>query len=78
MIKKILIGVLVVYGLGMTVFANLKANEAERQKQVSEQTLEEAIRASAEANRHEAQAIIKVNEIEKKLKELESKLANCK
>ena len=36
-IKNILLIILIVYGLGMTVFANLKANEAEKQKQVAAQ-----------------------------------------
>lgn len=76
-IKNILLIILIVYGLGMTVFANLKANEAEKQKQVAAQQEIMAIEASAEARKAEAEAIMAKNEAEMQRELALKALENC-
>jgi cell division septum initiation protein DivIVA len=68
MVKNIIIGVLLVGVLFLVVFANLKASEAERQKQVAEQYATEAQlvaeKAAAEARRLESIAIMQKEKAE--------------
>lgn len=58
MVRNIFLGVLLVYGVAMTVFANLKANEAEKLQRLAKQQEQAALEQSARAAKAEAEAIL--------------------
>jgi hypothetical protein len=50
-LKNISIAILVVYGVEMTFFANLKASESEKNATLAEEQRQEATKAAAEARK---------------------------
>jgi CHAT domain-containing protein len=56
MIKNAMIGMLSIVSIFFVVYANLKANEAEKQRQIAQEQEKAAIEAAAEARRQAAEA----------------------
>jgi hypothetical protein len=77
-VKKLLSAVLLLYGLGITIFAILKNNEVNLAKSEAVEQEQIAVEAAASARAAEANAIMQIEKAKERKSQLISELENCK